>query len=111
MRIKDERGSALIEFVTIGIALQLALYLAGSQVFHFQAIQLAAEAASRHALRAFLISGEPIEKTVRSVLKDFGALQQHSQSLGCSPDCVSSGSVITVTVTVEGASSTSLAVR
>ena len=111
MKIKNERGSALIEFVAIGIVLQLALYLAGSQVFHFQALQLAAESASRHALRAFLNSGEPIEKTVRSVLKDFGSLEQHSQSLGCSPDCVSSGSVITVTVNIEGASSTSLAVR
>ena len=60
---KDDRGSAVIEFIGFGLMLQIPLVLFAINLVALQHDQLAAEAITRDSLRSYvLLNREPLER-------------------------------------------------
>ena len=60
---KDDRGSAVIEFIGFGLLLQIPLVLFAISLVALQHDQLAAEAITRDSLRSYvLLNREPLER-------------------------------------------------
>lgn len=111
MKINDEAGSAVIEFVLFAVVLQIGLLIYGLQLFGAQSSQLAAESAARHSLRSFILTGTNPEDTAIQVLKDFGMSKKVDVNFTCDPDCNSAGSLVAVKIDVGNFSAVSKAVR
>jgi Flp pilus assembly protein TadG len=107
----DERGSALVEFIWMCLLLLLPLVYVLLSVFAAQSAAFGADAASRAAGRAFMLSSSQDQAltaahgAARVALADQGIHSDRSDvSVSCSPDpdrCLSSGSTVTVVVTVQ----------
>ena len=107
---RDERGTALIEFIWLGLLLVVPLVYILLAAFDVQRASYGASAASRSAGRAFALAPDQsrafarAEAAARVALADQGIdVERSVLSVSCSPDpgrCLSPGSVITVTVTV-----------
>jgi len=52
VRIKDERGSSMIDFLGFGLLLQVPVLLLATQLATIHANQLAADSIARHSLRS-----------------------------------------------------------
>lgn len=109
--LRYEGGSALIEFLLYGALLQVSVLLIGLQVIGLQSSQLAVESIARHALRAFVVAGQPPDQTAQSLLTDFGSTKKAAIDFRCQPDCYSEGAIITIRVSLDGTSAESSMVR
>ena len=107
----DERGSALVEFLWLGLLLLIPLVYVLLSVFAAQSAAFGADVASRAAGRAFMLSPSQNQAltaahgAARVALADQGIdAGRMDLSVSCSPDperCLSSGSTVTVVVTVQ----------
>lgn len=109
--LSQDKGSAIIEFLLYGVLLQVSVLLIGLQVISLQSSQLAVESIARHALRAFVVTGQQADQTAQSLLRDFGSTKTAEIDLRCQPDCYSEGAIITIKVSLAGASAVSSVVR
>lgn len=110
MSRRDDRGSAVVEFVWLGLLLLVPLVYVLLTVFEAQAAAYGSDAASRSAGRAFVLSPsqEQGEERARAAaqlaLADHGiAPGQVRVDISCAPDparCLSPGSSVRVSVTV-----------
>jgi Flp pilus assembly protein TadG len=108
---RDERGSALVEFVWLGLLLLVPLVYVLLSVFAAQSAAYGSDSASRAAGRAFMLAPDQetavaaAEGAARVALADQGVDPDRIQlSISCAPDpdrCLSSGSTVTVEVTVQ----------
>ena len=108
---REERGSALVEFVWLGLLLLIPLVYVLLTVFAAQRAAFCADAASRAAGRAFMLSPSQdralaaAEGAALVALADQGIdAERMDLSVSCSPDpdrCLSSGSMVTVVVRVQ----------
>jgi len=108
---RDEQGSALVEFVWLGLLLLVPLVYVLLTVFAAQSAAFGSDAASRAAGRAFMLAADQdsavaaAEAAARVALADQGIDGDRMQlSLSCAPDpdrCLSSGSTVTVEVSVD----------
>lgn len=102
----DERGSAAIEFVTLGLLLIVPLVYLVLVVAQLQAATLAAEGAARQAARDLTrtTASRGMQEAARDIsiaIMDFGLGGSGVDwQRTCNPDCVSPGAAISVDVTV-----------
>lgn len=106
----DERGSALVEFIWLGLLLLIPLVYVLLSVFAVQSAAFGSDAASRAAGRAFMLSANQEQAYASAqgaavvALGDQGIGAERMQlTVSCAPDpdrCLSSGSTVTVVVTV-----------
>lgn len=111
MRRRDEQGSAVVEFVWLGLLLLVPLVYVLLTVFEAQAAAYGSDAASRSAGRAFVLAPsqdqayERAAAAARLALSDHGiAAKQVRVHITCTPDpgsCLSPGSSVSVSVTVQ----------
>lgn len=104
----DEQGSALIEFVWLGVLLLVPLVYVLIATFDVQRGAFGVDAASRAAGRAFTLAdsvedGRRQARSAASVaLRDQGVMGEFELSIACDPGpCLSPGSVATVTVVAQ----------
>jgi Flp pilus assembly protein TadG len=106
---RRERGSAIIEFIFLGILLLIPLVFIMLTAFHVQSSAYAASAASRAGSRAYVLAGSngrsataAMNTAVDLALDDQG-VRAHAlpPQISCSaPGCLQPGSSVTVTVIV-----------
>lgn len=111
MRIKDERGSAVIEFLGFGLFLQIPVLLLAIQLSAIQATQLAADSIARHSLRAFVLQEADISKTALQVAQDLRLTSKPSVTLKCDPDCYSDESLLRLVVKLDSIEASSVMIR
>jgi len=107
-RWTDDRGSASLEFITVGLLLLLPFIYLVLVVAAVQAGALAAEAAARNAARLVVqqdgaARAEALaDQAVRFALADYGVdVASSSVTIDCIPmACFDPGSLVTLTVTV-----------
>lgn len=105
----DDRGSASLEFITVGLLLLVPLIYLVLVVAAVQAGALAAEAAARNAARLFVQQDdrgraeEVAGDSVRFALADYGVSTSASRfTIECaSASCLEPGTLVSVTVTVQ----------
>jgi Flp pilus assembly protein TadG len=106
-RVRDEEGSALVEFTWLALILIVPLVWIVVSVFEVQRGSFAATAAARTAARAYALAPDDArgrqraDAAVRQVLDSQGTSGQAATvSVRCTtdPDCHAPTSVITVTV-------------
>lgn len=104
--VADERGSASLEFLTVGMILLVPLVYLVLAVASIQAAALGVEGAARQAARVAVVRadaaapGAGVERTVRVVLADYGVdAGAASVDVDCSAACDEPGSRIVVRVT------------
>ena len=104
-RRRDERGSALVEVVWLGILMMVPLVYVVLSVFEVQRGAFAVSAAARSAARAYALADSDeagnaaAEAAVRAALADQGLDQAASFDVSCTPDphhCLQPGSTIRV---------------
>ncbi|GAB6986779.1 hypothetical protein [Nocardioides pyridinolyticus] len=107
MRTKDERGSALVELVWLGVLLLVPLLWIVVSVFDVQRGAFGVNGATRAAGRAYALAPNDAagraraEAAARQALADQGVDEPVDVRITCSPyphDCHSGTSVITVRV-------------
>lgn len=109
-RLVDARGTASLEFITIGLILLLPLVYLVLTMAAIQGAAFAVEGAARQAVRVFVQSGNETEasaradRAIRFALADAGleGLEPHV-SLRCSPKpnaCLTRLGAVTISVTV-----------
>lgn len=103
-----DRGSAIIEFIFLGVLLLIPLVFIMLTAFHVQSSAYAASAASRAGSRAYVLAGSngdsaPAAMTtaVDLALDDQGVRANAlAPQVSCSGGCLQPGSSVTVTVVV-----------
>jgi Flp pilus assembly protein TadG len=106
---RDDRGSAVVEFVTIGVVLMIPLVYLVLAMGRMQAATYAADGSARAAARAFVLSptdeeaGDRARAAVRLGLRDQGFDEEDGAlDLTCSArPCLSPGGQVVATVTVD----------
>lgn len=111
MRIKDERGSSMIDFLGLGLLLQIPVLVLTTQLATIHANQLAADSIARHSLRSFVLQDTPVELTARQISADFRLKINPVVELDCQPDCTSPESVLRLQVYVGDVRAISVMVR
>ena len=107
---RDERGSALIEFIWLGLLLLIPLVYIVLTASDVQRAAYGASTASRSAGRAFVLAPDPAtayeraSRAAQTALDDQGVAHRDvSIEVSCQPSaarCLSPGSSVTVVVTV-----------
>lgn len=103
-RLTAERGSASLEFLTVGMILLVPLVYLVLAMASIQAAALGVEGAARQAARVAVLqaddaSAASVERTVRVVLADYGVdAGAASVAVDCSAACDEPGARITVRV-------------
>lgn len=110
-RRRGDNGTALVEFTWLGLILLMPVVYVLLAVFDAQRASYAVAAASRSAGRAFVLAPDQATAQQRAVeaarvaLADQGVeLDPAAVAVTCTPSpqrCLSPGSVVTVTVTVQ----------
>ncbi|WP_300343965.1 hypothetical protein [Nesterenkonia sp.] len=108
MSIRDESGSALVEFIGLGTLLLIPAVWFLLAVAQVQAASYAAVGAADQATKMYVAAGVPeperaarSEAAVAAALDDFGLSTEQSQlHRDCSPNCTSEGAVISHTVEI-----------
>jgi len=104
---RDERGSALVEVVWLGILLMIPLVYVVLSVFEVQRGAFAVSAAARSAARAYSLAGSDdaghaaAEAAARAALADQGVDAPATVHITCTPDphgCLRPGSTIQVRI-------------
>jgi hypothetical protein len=107
---RSESGSALVEFIWLGILLLVPLIYAVLSVFEVQRGAYAVTAASRAAARAYSLAPDDAAGGARArlaaevALRDQGIERPATVDVHCSPvpgDCLLPGSIISVRVTTQ----------
>lgn len=108
---EDESGTAMIEFIWLGLLLLVPLVYIMLTVFDAQRGAFAASSASRAAGRAFVLAPnqdeayDRAEQALQVALEDQGVSRGDTHlDIDCDPDpddCLTSGSVITVEVVIQ----------
>ncbi|MEY4559372.1 MAG: hypothetical protein RLZ82_387 [Actinomycetota bacterium] len=111
MRIKDERGSSMIDFLGFGLLLQIPVLVLATQLATIHANQLAADSIARHSLRTFVLHDTPAALTARQISADFRLKISPVVELDCEPDCTSPDSILRLKVSVGGVRAISVMVR
>lgn len=111
MKIIDDRGSMLIDFLGFGVLLQLPVLLLATQFTSIQSQQLAADSIARHSLRSFVLQGVAIETTAQEIARDFRLDSEPIVDLICNPDCNSPQSVLRLTVVLGDIRAASVMIR
>jgi Flp pilus assembly protein TadG len=104
-----DRGSAIVEFITIGLVLLIPLIYVMVTMFAVQRAAYAVSAASRAGGRAFVLAGSngenPNQAMISAVdmaLDDQGVGDEaRPPTYTCSPACLQPGSTVTVRVVVD----------
>ncbi len=109
-RLTDDRGSASLEFVTVGMILLLPLVYLVLVVAAVQAGALAAEAAARQAARIFVQSADEASAAASAVTAVQFALADHGVdpdsaiiTVSCSPQptaCLTRRGLVTVAIDI-----------
>ncbi len=87
MKLSDEQGSAVVEFIAFAAILQVPALLVATSLVGVQHDQLAAEAMNREALRAYTLIGRPPQDTAAIVAEAFKVAEaRYSISYDCSSD-------------------------
>jgi hypothetical protein len=104
--ISSERGSASLEFLTVGVILLVPLVYLVLAVAAIQGGALAVEGAARQAARVAVVAGDQasadaaVDRVVRVALADYGvAASEASVTVDCDADCAEPGTRVQVTVT------------
>lgn len=104
--ISSERGSASLEFLTVGMILLVPLVYLVLAVAAIQAGALAVEGAARQAARVAVMAGDQasadaaVDRVVRVALADYAVeAAAASVTVDCDVDCAEPGSRVHVTVT------------
>ncbi|MGL4340608.1 MAG: TadE family protein [Rhodoglobus sp.] len=110
LRWSDDRGSASLEFITVGMILLIPLVYLVVAVSSIQAGALAVEGAARQAARVFVQSDDPVRAQSRAATAVDFALADHgiepdaaTTTVTCTPrpaDCLNRQGFVTVTVSV-----------
>jgi hypothetical protein len=105
---RDERGTAIVEFVWLAILLLVPLLYVVLAVFETQRAAYAASAAARSATRAYVTSPDQVTASERAraaaalAFRDQGIeAADFDLRLSCRPDptaCLSAGSVVVVEI-------------
>jgi predicted GNAT superfamily acetyltransferase len=108
VKFRNEVGSALLEFVTWGLLLNVAILALTVQVMqHFQA-QFASESIVRHVSRALTkgYSPQTIDEIAKSIGSDFSiAPDEINLQLECKPqDCNALNQLVTIRVGIRTSS-------
>ena len=108
MRVRDDEGSASLEFVTVGMILLIPFVYLVLVMSAIQAGALAAEGAARHAARVFVQSRTVAAAEARAATAVEFALADHGVdvnrarvAVSCSPDpgnCLTRQGFVTVQV-------------
>ncbi len=103
--LAGERGSASLEFLTVGMILLVPLVYLVLAVASIQSAALGVEGAARQAARVAVLSADgadsSVERTVGVVLADYGVdTAAASVDVTCSARCDEPGSRVTVHVRV-----------
>jgi len=103
--IWSERGSASLEFLTVGVILLVPLVYLVLAVAAIQGGALAVEGAARQAARVAVLAGDPasadaaVNRVVRVALADYGVDgSEASVVVDCDADCIEPGSRVHVSV-------------
>lgn len=103
-RLAADRGSASLEFLTVGMILLVPLVYLVLALASIQAAALGVEGAARQAARVAVLQTDgagaaSVERTVRVVLADYGVDPgTASVAVDCSAECDEPGARITVRV-------------
>jgi len=104
--ISNERGSASLEFLTVGVILLVPLVYLVLAVAAIQGGALAVEGAARHAARVAVVASDQasadaaVDRVVRVALADYGVeAPEASVTVDCDADCAEPGTRVQVTVT------------
>jgi hypothetical protein len=103
-RLAADRGSASLEFLTVGMILLVPLVYLVLAMASIQAAALGIEGAARQAARVAVLQTDgagaaSVERTVRVVLADYGVDPgAASVAVDCSAECDEPGARITVRV-------------
>jgi hypothetical protein len=104
--ISSERGSASLEFLTVGVILLVPLVYLVLAVAAIQGGALAVEGAARQAARVAVLAGDraaadiAVDRVVRVALADYGVDDSGaSVTIDCDPDCTTPGTRVRVSVT------------
>lgn len=105
-RLRDERGSASLEFLTVGLILLVPLVYLVLAMSQIQAGALAVEGAARQAARVYALSESPdagaaaAERAIGVSLADYGLERGEAEtSLDCiGGDCLAPGTAVRVQV-------------
>jgi hypothetical protein len=103
---EHERGSASLEFITLGVLLLVPLVYLVLALAAVQAATFATEGAARHAARLAVLARDEgaarsaADRAVRLALEDFGVDATHSVAVDCAPAgrCGEPGARVTVRV-------------
>ncbi|MCU1576601.1 MAG: hypothetical protein JWP70_1305 [Leifsonia sp.] len=109
----EERGSASLEFITIGLVMLVPLVYLVLAVASIQAAALATEGAARQAARVYVQAASEAEATARAgraiefALADYGlAVSDAEVRVSCTPNpsaCLTRRGAVTVTILVRAA--------
>jgi hypothetical protein len=111
VKIIDDRGSALIDFLGFGLLLQIPLLLLSTQLAAIQSMQLAADSIARHSLRSYVLQGKEPQETALQIANDFHLSGDPKIELICEPDCISPFSVLRLNVLIGSVKSSSVMIR
>jgi hypothetical protein len=111
VRISDERGSSLIDFLGFGLLLQIPVLMLATQLATVNINQLAADSIARHSLRSFVLQGASVDLTAQHISEDFHLKNNPVVQWDCQPDCINPGSILRLKVNVGGARANSVMIR
>jgi len=103
---QDESGSAIVEFIFAATVLLIPMVYLILAASHLQAGSYAVVGAADQAAKVFALADTPIQaqadakETVRRAMNNFG-YSNAKTSISCNSECLSPGSVVTVTVELD----------
>lgn len=110
-RLRDDRGSAALEFITVGVLLLVPLVYLVLALAQLQAAAFAVEGAARHATRVFVQAPSlpeadaAAERAIAVTLSDYGVDELPTAvAVSCRPDpadCLARRGFVTIEVAVE----------
>ena len=99
-----ETGSAMVEFVALGLVLQCSVLLFGTQILQDQKDQLAVSSSARQAARALTLdsaAGVTVEQIQAQQTGNFG-LRSGELNISVEPVAPGPGQVVSATATLHG---------
>lgn len=108
-RVREDTGSASLEFITVGLILLLPLVYLVLTMATMQGAALAVEAAARQAVRVFVTApshaaaSDRAQRAIQFALADAGIEHTPAVSVSCSPNpsnCLTRSGLVTVVVGV-----------
>lgn len=106
--VTGEEGSAVVEFVFLGVLLLVPVVYLVLTVGHLQGGSFAVVGAADQAAKVYVDASGPAEADARAreavavALADFGFTQDQADvAISCSEECLAPGSSVTVTVALE----------